>query len=186
MYIDKVTTWTSDPELDSIYEDLRSKHYANTSHRLHSNYGPGHVAELSAKSIYWGVDGTPKIVCSILSRPCWPNNTYRILNRLWKPAINTGDVFSIDKGFALLVQDQINWCKAHGSTAVFMSRQTPGRWQEWASTTLSEMTGIAFHLPDKKFLTCDNEEDDSCWQRIIFSGDVSLLNNWKHKSPHES
>lgn len=186
MYINKVTTWTVDPALDAVYEDLRSKHYANTSHRLHSNYGPEHVAELSAKSIYWGIDGQPKIVCSVLSRPCWPDNTFRILNRLWKPKLNSGDAFSIDNGFALLVQDQLAWCTSHGARAVFMSRQTPGRWQEWASSALSNMTGISFHLPDQKFLTCSNEHDESCWQRIIFVGDTSLLNNWKNRQSHAS
>lgn len=186
MYIDKVITWTSDPVLDAVYEDLRSKHYANTAHRLYTNYGPEHVAELSAKSIYWGVDGLPKIVCSILSRSCWPNNTYRILNRLWKPELNSGDTFSIDNGFALLVQDQISWCNSHEAGAVFMSRQTSGRWQEWASTILGSMTGINFHLPTQKFLTCNNETDDSCWQRIIFVGDTTLLNNWKNRPSNES
>jgi hypothetical protein len=181
MYIDKVTTWTHDPILDSIYENLRSKHYANTSHRLYNNYGPEHVSELSAKSIYWGLDGQPKIVCSILARSCWPANTYRILNRLWKPEINSDDAFSIDKGFALLIQDQFDWCTLKDARAVFMSRQTPGRWQEWAAGILSNMTGISFHLPTEQFLTCSNEDDDSCWQRIIFTGDVDLLNNWKNR-----
>jgi hypothetical protein len=181
MYVDKVITWTHDPILDSIYENLRSKHYANTSHRLYNNYGPEHVAELSAKSIYWGLDGQPKIVCSILARSCWPADTYRILNRLWKPEINSDDAFSIDKGFALLIQDQINWCKENDAQAVFMSRQTPGRWQEWAAGILNKMTGISFHLPNERFLTCSNEDDESCWQRIIFTGDVELLNNWKNR-----
>lgn len=181
MYTNQVTTWTSDKVLDSIYEDLRNKHFSNKSHRLYKNYGPEHVAELSAKSIYWGNDGEPKIVCSILSRPCWPDNTYRILNRLWKPNLNTGDTFSIDQGFALLIKDQYQWCLNQNADAVFMSRQTDGRWQQWAAKFLEEMTGLQFQLPSEKFLTCGNELDDSCWQRIIFIGNNTVLNNWKHR-----
>jgi len=181
MYIDQITTWTCDTDLDSVYEDLRSRHYTNASHRLYKNYGPEHVAELSAKSIYWGADGSPKIVCSILGRNCWPARTYRILNRLWKPKLNSGNAFSIDKGFALLIKDQYQWCLDHGADAVFMSRQTESRWQQWATKFFTEMTGLEFHIPQEKFLTCSNELDESCWQRIIFLGNSAVLNNWKHR-----
>ena len=41
------------------------------------------------------------------------------------------------------------------------------------------MTGIKFYRPNDKFLTCNNEEDDSCWQRILFNGDPSVIDEWK-------
>jgi hypothetical protein len=181
MYIDKVTTWISDPILDDVYEKYRNIHYSNTSHRLHKNYGPDHVAELSAKSIYWGLDGQPKIICSILKRDCWPENTFRILNRLWKPDINSNNAFSIDNGFSLLIIDQVSWCINNCAEGIFMSRQTPGRWQHWASEKLEKMSGLKFYLPTEKFLTCNDEDSESCWQKIIYYGDLKLLNSWKKK-----
>jgi hypothetical protein len=182
MYKNQVTTWISDYNLDNVYEYYRQLQFENTQHRLYKNYSKDHVGELSAKSIYWGDDGEPKIICSILSRPCWPTNTYRILNRLWKPKLNSGPVFDIDKGFGMLIQDQLDWCNKNCANAVFMSRQTDGKWQQWASNILTTMTGIKFYLPSEKFLTCNNESDQSCWQKIIFYGDINVLNNWSQKN----
>jgi hypothetical protein len=180
MYKNIVTTWDNDKELNDTYEYYRQQHFKNTKHRLYSNYSKNHVSELSAKSIYWGNDGEPKIICSILARSCWPDDTYRILNRLWKPNLNSGAIFDIDQGFGMLVKDQLDWSIQHGANAVFMSRQTDGKWQQWASKILTEMTGIEFYLPPEKFLTCENESDSSCWQKIIFYGDKSKLNTWSN------
>jgi hypothetical protein len=181
MYKNQVTTWTNDPMLDSIYEELRKKHYEKTSQRLFKNYSSTHLKEVSAKSIYWGHSGEPEIVCSILARPVWPDNTYRILNRLWKTEINTGPVLGIQKAFGLLIQDQINWCELRGAKGMFMSRDVNGAWQNWASRHFTKMTGITFVTPSDKFLTCSNEEDASCWQKIIYCGDTELLVDWNKK-----
>jgi hypothetical protein len=33
----------------------------------------------------------------------------------------------------------------------------------------------------KQITICPNECDDTCWQRIIYAGDESLLEQWKRK-----
>ena len=183
MYKNQVTTWTTDSVLDQIYDDLRKKHYIKAGHRLFKNYSEYHIQEVSAKSIYWGHSGEPEIVASILSRPCWPDNTYRILNRLWKPNMHTNPVFEINEGFTKLIEDQIAWCELRKADGVFMSRQGDTGWREWALEKLEKQTDIEFYLPDEKFLTCNDEEADDCWQKIIYHGDKEKLTNWKNKAP---
>lgn len=180
MYKNKAITWTSDPVLDEIYEDLRKKHYIKEGHRLYKNYSKNHLAEVSAKTIYWGHSGEPEIVCSILKRPCWPDNTYRILNRLWKPKMLTGPIFDISEGFAKVLEDQVGWCELRKADGVFMSREGDGKWQKWAAEKLGRMTGLKFQVPYDKFLTCSNEQDDSCWQRIIYYGNPEVVKHWKN------
>jgi len=182
MYKNRVTTWTVDPALDAIYEDLRKKHYINTGHRLYKNYSQNHIQEVSAKSIYWGHSGEPEIVSSILARPCWPEGTFRILNRLWKPKMLTNPIFDINEGFSKLIEDQISWCELRGAKGFFMSRQGNTAWREWAVDKLQQQTNLEFHLPDEKFLTCGDEDIDDCWQKIIYYGDLEQLDNWKKKA----
>lgn len=181
MFQNHVTTWVSNSYLDNIYEELRQAHY-NIDHKLRENYSVAHIQEVSAKSIYWDHLGNPSIVCSILNRSCWPTNTYRILNRLWKTKINSGKTFNIDNGFYLLLKNQMNWCYNHDASAIFMSRQTSGKWQQWVISHFLKISNINLHAPTEYFLTCDNEECSSCWQKIIFHGDTRLLNNWKKKT----
>jgi hypothetical protein len=102
--------------------------------------------------------------------------------KLWKPKLNSGSIFDIDQGFGMLIENQLAWCNQHNAKAVFMSRQTDGKWQQWASKILTNMTGIEFYLPPEKFLTCSNEFDQSCWQKIIFYGDKNILSNWSSKT----
>lgn len=180
MHVDKAITWVKDKSLDDLYESLRAEH-VNTNHRLNKNYSRDHVQEVSAKSIYWGADGNPKIVASILTRPCWPGNVYRILNRLWKTEMNTGSVFEIDPGFGKLIESQTDWCLENGAHGVFMSRQNNTSWQAWAQPIFIKQTGIEFISPSNRFLTCDNELDNTCWQQILYYGDTDLLNTWKKR-----
>jgi hypothetical protein len=180
MYKNKAITWTVDPTLDDIYETLRKQHYLKEGHRLYKNYSKDHLTEVSAKTIYWGNSGEPEIVCSILQRPCWPDKTYRILNRLWKPKMMTGPIFDISEGFAKVLEDQIGWCHLRQAEGVFMSRQGDGNWQKWAGEKLGAMTGLKFQLPRDKFLTCNNEQDESCWQRIIYYGNPDIVKHWKN------
>jgi len=181
MYKNQVITWTTDSVLDQIYNDLRKKHYLKSGHRLFKNYSEYHIREVSAKSIYWGHSGRPEIVASILQRPCWPDETYRILNRLWKPDMHTNPVFEINEGFTKLIEDQINWCKLRGAKGMFMSREGDSNWQQWVVSKLSNQTDIEFYIPDEKFLTCNNEEDESCWQKILYHGDTDQTLTWKNK-----
>jgi len=181
MYKNQVTTWINDSALDQIYEDLRKRHYIKTGHRLFKNYSEYHIQEVSAKSIYWGHSGEPEIVASVLSRPCWPTGVFRILNRLWKPAMLTNPIFEISEGFVKLIEDQISWCEIRKSKGAFMSRQGDTAWREWVVHELQNKTNLKFHLPQQKFLTCANEEHDDCWQKIMYYGDESELDSWKKK-----
>lgn len=178
---DVVTTWKTDPLLDLIYDDLRQQHYNRQHLRLYRNYSHDHVKEVSVKSIYWRDDGSPGIICSVLGRKCWPQGTYRILNRLWKPTINTGPRRGIDHGFSMLVINQTQWCMDRGARAVFMSRQTDG-WTRWAGEHFNRSTGLFFECPTGRYLTCDDDENNECWQKILIHGDVnSVLNTWRNK-----
>lgn len=95
--------------------------------------------------------------------------------------MNSGSIKGIDVGFARLVVDQTKWCMEHGARSVFMSRQTDG-WAKWAVTYFNQKTGLGFDLPQGKFLTCDDEDNDDCWQKILIHGDVSgSLNTWKSR-----
>jgi len=181
MYKNQVTTWIKDDVLDSIYEDLRKKHYIKTGHRLYKNYSEYHIQEVSAKSIYWGHSGEPEIIASILTRPCWPAGIFRILNRLWKPAMLTNPIFEISEGFVKLIEDQISWCEIRKAKGAFMSRQGDTAWREWAIHELQNKTDLKFYLPPQKFLTCATEEHNDCWQKIMYCGDESELDNWKKK-----
>lgn len=178
MIYDSVSTWTKDPELDAIYESLRKKHLLK-NYRLKNNYKIQHVYEVSAKSIYWDKNGQPKIVCSILSRSCWPKGVYRILNRLWKTENEDTNIFTINYGFGMLIENQIQWCKDVGYNGVFMSREGSGNWQKWSCNILNKMLNLNFEAPNKKYLTCDNEQNKSCWQRILYLGDSQSLKEWR-------
>lgn len=179
MHVDTVITWSKNKKLDTLYNNLREYHFAK-DHRLKYNYDHNHLNEVSAKSIYWNTKGEPEILCSILARPCWPKNVYRILNRLWKVNLNSNSPFSIQEGFGKLVLNQLEWCKNNNAEAVFMSRQT-NHWQSWASKHIQEQTNIKFLSPREKFLTCTNDNDLTCWQKILFYGNENILNNWRKK-----
>ena len=38
---------------------------------------------------------------------------------------------------------------------------------------------LMFKTDNYKYLTCPNEYDSTCWQKIIYYGDESLLTQWK-------
>lgn len=183
MFRHEVTTWQKDQKLDDIYEMLRQQQYAKTHLKLHSNYHQIHVKELSAKSIYWDAHGEPKIVCSIVTRPCWPQHTFRVLNRLWKPVINTGGIKTIDEGFAMVLKSQWSWCRDNHAAAIFMSRSIHGSWAKWAAKFFKQQLDLDFYHPQQLFLTCDNENDHNCWQQILIHGDLTVLNKWRRKEP---
>jgi hypothetical protein len=90
-------------------------------------------------------------------------------------------IFEINEGFAKLIEDQVSWCELRGASGMFMSRQGESDWQHWVVNKLKGQTELEFYLPDEKFLTCNNEEDDNCWQKIIYYGDTNLLADWKNK-----
>jgi hypothetical protein len=41
---------------------------------------------------------------------------------------------------------------------------------------------INFKSDKYRYITCDNCEDDVCWQSIIYNGDEKLLDKWKRRN----
>ena len=181
MYRDDVTIWQTDAELDSVYEMLRREH-VKKDHRYASNYHKSHIQELTAKSIYWDENGEPMIVSSILQRPSWPKGVYRILNRAWKPFMNIESPFTIHRGWFFMVRKQADWCFERKAEGVFISRQTVNvATQRWGLEKGKRLLGYNFEIPPDKYLTCVNEDNPACWQRIVYCGDTNLLQQWKRK-----
>ena len=79
----------------------------------------------------------------------------------------------------MLIENQIQWCKDVGYNGVFMSREGLGNWQKWSCDILNKMLNLNFEAPNKKYLTCDNEQNKSCWQRILYLGDSQSLKEWR-------
>jgi hypothetical protein len=75
---------------------------------------------------------------------------------------------------------QIEWLERNTDCQLyFISRQTDN-WNDWMMDHFKEYQ-INFLTDTHLYLTCPNECDDTCWQRIIYSGDESLLEQWKRK-----
>jgi len=126
----------------------------------------------------------PIVVGSILARPCWPKNAYRILNRFWKvhehrlPHLDRNHGMSV---FSKTVEAHVNYAeKELNADLVFISRQHDN-WQAFIKKILIQKVGIEFKYNDHKYLTCNNEHDDSCWQKIVYRGREDLLIDWKKR-----
>jgi hypothetical protein len=176
-------TWVpgTEPELDKAFDQVREERYQDREHRLWENYSREHFESAVALTIAFNKDGTPEICSSIASRDCWPNNAYRILNRMWKHSNKVAHSLKISTAMVSNVQSQIDWldqftdCKLY-----FISRQTDN-WMEWVAGKFKSQYNLDFKIAPHKYLTCPNECDDTCWQRVIYTGDEKLLNEWKSK-----
>jgi hypothetical protein len=173
----------TDAELDKLFEQLRTQQHSDTAHPLYRNYIAEAFKECSALSITFEND-KPIVVSSILARDCWPKNTYRILNRFWKvhehrlPHLDRNHGMTV---FSKTVRTQLNYAeKELGADLIFMSRQHDN-WQKFTKKILTEKVGIEFKYNDHKYLTCGNEQDDTCWQKILYRGNETLLTDWKNK-----
>jgi len=178
----KAITWKpkSDKYLDELFESLRQKQHSDKSHRYWSNYGPDFYKFSVALTICFDDNDVPEMCSSIASRDCWPIGAYRILNRLWKH--NNKILFprTMSPSFSESAKSQISWLKENTDYKLFfMSRQT-NNWEDFALENFYNY-GLSF-LKDKYFyLTCPNECDDTCWQKILYNGDSNLLEQWKRK-----
>lgn len=182
----KTYTWApgTDSYLDDIFEKTREEHYQSiVEHRLRENYSKNSFdyAGIVAYTIAFNDNGVPEICSTISNRPCWPGSAYRILNRLWKHTNKVTHSKFISEAMVSNVRSQVEWLKENTDCELyFISRQTDN-WMKWVSTKFSEQYNINFITADKKYLTCPNECDDSCWQRIIYIGDRTLLDTWKSR-----
>jgi len=180
----KTITWTpgTNKELDVFFEECRLEQYNDKSHRLWKNYGLDSFKYAVALTICFDDSGNIEMCSSIASRNCWPEGAYRILNRLWKHSNKIKFPRVMSPSFAESAKSQIAWLAQHTNCELyFISRQTDN-WEEWVIKNFQEVYGVGFKTDNYKYLTCPNECDDTCWQKIIYNGNEQLLTQWKQKT----
>lgn len=169
------------PCLDKLFEDLREQQYQNRQDSLWSNYSTGAFRGCVALSIFFDSSGNPELCSSILSRSCWPDDAYRILNRTWKCANRKRMMPEISQAMGTTATTHINWLKHNTKCRLyFISRETDN-WMSWTQKNFKRQFNLDFKIGENKYLTCADEIAASCWQHIIYNGDKSLLENWKHR-----
>lgn len=179
----KTYTWApgTNSELDEIFEIARQARFEDQTHRYWKNYGEDSFKFAVALTICFGDDGVPEMLSSIANRECWPKQAYRILNRLWKHSNKIAYPRVMSPSFAETAKSQIKWLDEHTDCGLyFISRQTDN-WEDWVIKNFDDVYGIKFKKDNYKYLTCPNECDDTCWQRIIYSGNSELLKAWKRQ-----
>jgi len=181
-------TWApgSNIELDKIFNQAREDNYQNLldiDHRLTENYSKKSFAwaGIVANTIVFNDEGIPEICASIASRDCWPNDAYRILNRTWKATNKQSLMKEISQAMGLATISQIEWLEKNTDCELyFISRQTDN-WMTWVSRNYKRQFNLDFKVGKNKYLTCPNECDDSCWQKIIYQGNEQILDQWKRR-----
>jgi hypothetical protein len=177
----RTETWSkgSVPELDKLFDDLREQQYQNKEHRLWKNYSKDNFNTAVALTICFNDDGHPEMCSSISARDCWPTGAYRILNRLWKHSNKIAYPRVMSDSFGQSAQSQINWLMTNTDCQLyFISRQTDN-WESWCIKNFRNRFNLPFETDNYKYLTCPNECDSTCWQKIIYHGNEALLSQWK-------
>jgi hypothetical protein len=177
-------TWApgTDLKMDQLFDQLREQQYNDRSHRLWKNYSKDSFDFAVALTICFNDNGEPEMCSSIASRDCWPVNAYRILNRLWKHSNKIKFPRVMSPSFAKSAKSQIEWLSNNTNCELyFISRQTDN-WEDWVIKNFQEVYGVGFKTDNYKYLTCPNECDDTCWQKIIYNGNEQLLSQWKQKT----
>lgn len=176
-------TWVpgTDSTLDKLFDDLREDQYQDYSHRLWQNYRSSFYNYSVALTIFFDDEGIPELCSSIASRNCWPKKCYRILNRAWKPNNKKKYLKQISICMGESVRSQIDWLNQNTDCQLyFISRQTDN-WDQWVVDNFKKQFQISFTNSNYKYLTCPDEQSESCWQKIIYNGNSKLLDNWKKK-----
>jgi hypothetical protein len=177
----KAITWVpgTNEDLDKEFDFLRSIQYNNRNHRLWKNYSSSEFNNAAALTMCWNDRGEVEMCSSIAQRSVWPKYAYRILNRLWKNTNKITFPRIMSPSFAETAKSQITWLKENTDCKLFfISRQTEN-WEDWVIKNFKEIYGITFKKDNYKYLTCSNECDSTCWQKIIYNGDEKLLTLWK-------
>ena len=169
--------------LDKLFEDLRKIQNSDTSHPLHKNYDIQSFKECSALSITF-LNHQPVVAGSILQRNCWPTGAFRVLNRFWKIKEHRLSNLNRSNGldiFCSTVESHVIYAEKHlGAKLVFMSRQSD-KWQKFIKAIINKKVKLSFSYDNFSYLTCENQHDQSCWQKIIYKGNEDLLQNWQRK-----
>ena len=170
-------------KLDQLFHELREQQYQNRQDPLWANYSEAAFQDCVALSVYFDSQGQAETCSSIAARTCWPVGAYRICNRLWKSANRRkGLKRGISTGVIETVRDQISWLRQNtGCRMVFISRQYSG-WQQHLAQGFNVSVSTNFRYDKYHYLTCPDQDCETCWQRIIYDGDESLLETWHRKS----
>lgn len=176
-------TWIpgTNQKLDKLFDELREKQYLDKSHRLWKNYSKTEFEFLKPVALSIAFDGNKNpIACSsIAARDCWPENVYRIHNRTWKIQDNRKLRLSeISPSMASICSEQIAWLHSNTDCALYFISRQGEQFENWMIKNFAKH-GLNFYTDNFKYLTCPNEIDSSCWQKIIFNGDTAVLRNWK-------
>lgn len=176
-------TWKpgENSELDKLFDDLREKQYQDKTHRLWKNYSREFLQYTVALTICFDDNNIPEMCSSIASRNCWPNGAYRILNRLWKANNKIAFPRRMSPSFGHSAISQITWLRENTECELyFISRQTP-HWEKFVVDEFKTQHNILWQTNENKYLTCPNECDDTCWQKVLYNGNQELLKTWKHR-----
>jgi hypothetical protein len=170
-----------DEWFDTLFDDLRNAQFLNHNDALHKNYSLGNFVNCLAYSICFE-NNVPVMCATIAHKSCWPDKTYRILNRLWKP--NDKRIKfprQMSQSFGEIAKSQIKWIKDNlECDLMFISRET-SNWQNFVISEFDRQFSIKWKSNTNKYLTCDNENCHSCWQNIIYIGNEEVLEHWKHR-----
>jgi len=180
----KVEIWRpgTNKEFDNLFEKFRVQQYQDKTHRYWENYSEKQFQNCVAYSLYFNDFGEVEVCSSISKKNCWPDSVYRVMNRLWKVGEKRQIILkSISDSTGHSTISQIKWLKENTDCKLyFISRQTDN-WVKWLSYELNSKFGTDLRFDKYKYLTCPNETDSKCWQRIIYEGDETVLNQWKRK-----
>jgi len=176
-------TWKpgSNKKLDKLFDELRQSHYSDKSHRFWKNYSKESFDFSIALTICFADNGIPEMCSSIASRDCWPKNTFRILNRLWKHSNKIYYPKVMSPSFAETAKSQIEWLNKNTDWRLYFISRQSDNWENWVIKNFSQRYNLKFDKSPYKYLTCSNECDDTCWQKIIYFGDDTVLEEWKKK-----
>jgi hypothetical protein len=171
----------SEPEFDELFDKLRAKQFEHQEDHLWYNYSESAFLECDALCIAFDDQGNPEFCSSILKRSCWPDNTYRVLNRLWKTIPRIQSIRKgASPGFLNSISAQSQWLKENRTAdLIFISRKN-NNWQTILLDSLDRYN-MPFKTDKYKYLTCSNVNDEDCWQHIIYCGDESKLPQWERK-----
>lgn len=176
------TTWIpgTNAELDNLFEQLRQVQHQDRTHKLWNNYSESAFKNCSAFSINF-VDNEPFFCSSIIKKSCWPDDTYRILNRLWKPAVRTSSIKRLSPGLGSMLHSQLEWLSSNTEYKLAFVSRDSDHWQKFFLDNFSTYFNLEFKMNNHKYLTCEHENESVCWQKIIYYGDESVLEYWKSK-----
>lgn len=168
-------------ELDKTYDALREERYQDRSHRLWKNYSKEYFEDsgIVALTIFYNDDDQPELCSSISKRSCWPDNTYRLLNRMWKVTNKQTMLRRVSDSVGQSIISQMKWLNENANCQLtFMSRES-SNWEAWTIDSLETYFNLEYETDPYKYLTCPNEQDTSCWQKIIYHGNKHILEQWK-------